>query len=56
MARGVADDGVGLPEAVDWRAPGSLGLRLVGDLTRQLGGSLDCEPGPGTVFRVTFQL
>jgi len=48
----VSDTGVGLPEGF---APGratSLGLQLVTDLAKQLGGAL--ETGPGAVFTVTF--
>ncbi|MBP9946258.1 MAG: hypothetical protein KBH14_07675, partial [Vicinamibacteria bacterium] len=33
----------------------SLGLQLVADLARQLGGSLVIGPGPGAVFEVTFR-
>ena len=49
---GVRDDGVGLPE--DWRSRSvrSLGLQLVQDLARQLGGQLTV--GPGTRFEIAF--
>jgi PAS domain S-box-containing protein len=50
----VGDNGVGLPPEVDpWTSP-SLGLRLVGMLTQQLGGTLELDRRAGTVFRITF--
>lgn len=48
----VSDDGVGLPEDLEGRRNQSLGLRLVSDLARQLGGELRILPGPR--FQVTF--
>ena len=52
----VRDTGVGLPADFDARRTQSLGLQLVSDLARQLGGQLDVGPGPGAVFSVTFCL
>ncbi|MBP7460514.1 MAG: sensor histidine kinase [Candidatus Delongbacteria bacterium] len=44
----IQDDGRGLPDDVDIEHPGRLGLKLVGLLTRQLGGQLKltgrCKP------------
>jgi PAS domain S-box-containing protein len=51
----VADDGVGLPANFDMQQLTSLGLQLVADLTRQLGGTLTIGPGPGAAFEVLFQ-
>ena len=48
----VSDTGVGLPEDSAAKGGGSLGLQLVGDLARQLQGTLDV--GPGTAFTVSF--
>lgn len=42
----VDDDGVGLPEGFDPAKDGSLGLRLVRMLSRQLGAQLDFASGP----------
>jgi len=52
----VRDDGVGLPEAFDVAAAGSLGVRLIGILTKQIGGSLEVrsEQGRGAEFIITF--
>lgn len=53
----VADDGIGMSEDFDWRAPRSLGLRIVRDLSRQLRGKASFETGPeGTTFFVRFPL
>ena len=50
----VRDNGVGLPESLDWRYTESLGLHLVQMLTRQLKGSIDMSREGGTVFRLTI--
>jgi len=48
----VADDGVGLPPTFDPAAVGSLGMRLIRTLVRQIGGTLrlDQNHQPGTRF------
>ncbi len=51
---GVRDDGVGLPESLDWQHVPSLGLRLVQMLTEQLRGTLDVRSEGGTIFYLTF--
>jgi len=45
-----------LPADLDLKDPKTLGLRLVGMLTRQLEGTLNVDraPGRGTVFKITF--
>ena len=48
----VGDDGVGLPDGVDIREPGSLGLELVNTFVDQLGGSLSVKRDRGTVFEI----
>lgn len=51
----VADDGVGIPPGLDLVAPGSLGLRLIRTLARQLDGEVEVLAShPGTEFRLTF--
>ena len=50
----VSDTGVGLPADFEQRREQSLGLQLVSDLTRQIGGELVIERGPGAAFSVTF--
>ena len=51
----VRDSGVGLPQDLDCRQASSLGLRLVQMLTKQLHGSLQMGPGPGTEFQIRFK-
>lgn len=50
----VSDTGVGLPPDFEARCRQSLGMQLVTDLARQLGGTLQIGPGPGSEFAVTF--
>jgi two-component sensor histidine kinase len=54
----VSDDGVGLPAGFEiGRASRSLGMRVVGSLTRQLGGSLTTPArGQGACFRLDVPL
>lgn len=54
----VADDGVGLPPDFEiGRASKSLGMRVVGSLTRQLGGQLTTPETPrGACFRLEVPL
>lgn len=51
----VEDDGPGYPEA-HGRAPGSLGLRLIDLLVRQLKGTVSYDNAPGARARVLFPL
>lgn len=50
----VEDDGVGLPEGMDYRATETLGLMLVVTLVSQMRGEIRRDPGPGTRFTITF--
>jgi len=50
----VKDNGVGLPEGLDYKDTESLGLQLVCTLTEQLGGVIEVENGLGCEFKVTF--
>jgi two-component sensor histidine kinase/sensor domain CHASE-containing protein len=50
----VWDDGVGLPEGLDFKTTGTLGLRIVNILVAQLAGSIEREEGRGTCFVVRF--
>jgi len=54
----VTDDGVGLPADFEiGRASKSLGMRVVGSLTRQLGGTLALpQTGQGACFRLEVPL
>lgn len=51
----IQDNGIGLPDNLDWRNTGSLGLSLVYDLvTEQLEGEITLERDRGTVFKIQF--
>ncbi len=50
----VADNGIGFPDAVDFRTTSSLGLQLVNVLTRQIQGTIELSRTEGTAFRITF--
>jgi PAS domain S-box-containing protein len=52
----VGDDGVGLPGDPDWRAAGSLGMRLLQMLAGQLNAAVELNRSGGTLFTVTFTL
>jgi PAS domain S-box-containing protein len=51
----VSDDGVGLPEDLDFRNAQSLGLQLVNNLSvAQLEGTIELDRCGGTAFRIMF--
>ncbi|HLP91005.1 MAG TPA: PAS domain S-box protein [Nostocaceae cyanobacterium] len=51
----VQDNGIGLPNNLDWRNTNSLGLSLVYDLiTEQLEGQIIVEHDQGTKFKIYF--
>jgi len=50
----VSDNGRGFPPNIDYKNSGSLGLRLVCSLVRQLRGNIELEPGSGTIFQISF--
>lgn len=50
----LADDGVGLPDGLDWTTSRSLGLRLVRALAEQLHARLDIRSEGGTRVELVF--
>lgn len=50
----VSDDGAGLPPGLNPERTGTLGLKLVHDLSRQLGGTLQFCEAEGACFEVLF--
>lgn len=53
----VSDNGVGIPEDVDFRNSESLGLRLVTKLAEdQLHGKIDIDRSNGTEFKIKFEV
>ena len=51
----VSDNGVGMPEDVDFRKTDSLGLNLVNTLVGQLQGKIELYREKGTEFIITFK-
>ncbi len=49
-----SDDGVGLPQGMDWRQSRSLGLRLIDLLAGQLQATIDVSSDGGTRFQIAF--
>ncbi len=50
----VRDDGIGIPEGVEPRRSGSLGLEIVRILTKQLNGVFELDRTGSTTFRISF--
>jgi PAS domain S-box-containing protein len=50
----VSDDGVGLPQDLDWLTTRTLGLRLVRTLVEQIHGTIALDSVGGASFRICF--
>jgi len=50
----ISDDGVGMPEGVDFQDPNSLGLQLVNMMVDQLDGTIELDNSNGTKFIMQF--
>lgn len=50
----VADNGIGLPEDIDFENTESLGLQLVNSLVMQLDGTIKLDRSAGTKFEIIF--
>jgi two-component sensor histidine kinase len=50
----VRDNGVGLPEGLDYRKSRSMGMQLVVVLAQQLGSELVHDGSDGATFTMTF--
>jgi two-component sensor histidine kinase len=51
----ISDNGIGMPEGLDFRTTDSLGLSLVNALVKQLQGEIELNKEKGTEFRITFK-
>lgn len=51
----VSDNGVGIPEEIDFRDTESLGLQLVTTLVGQIDGSIELNREQGTKFTIKFE-
>ncbi len=53
----IADNGIGVPDELDWKNSNTLGLKLVRTLVEnQLDGSIDMESKNGTKFSIKFDI
>ena len=51
----IGDNGIGIPESIDWKNTDSLGLKLVtGLVEQQLNGTIELIRSRGTEFIITF--
>ncbi|MCU0527634.1 MAG: PAS domain-containing protein [Elainella sp. Prado103] len=50
----IADDGVGIPETIQFQTATSLGLRLVNALMRKLRGNIQINRDQGTTIKICF--
>ena len=50
----VGDNGVGIPEELDYLQTGSLGLQLVNTLAAQMEGEIELDREHGTKFSITL--
>jgi two-component sensor histidine kinase len=51
-----SDNGIGIPEDIDYRNTKSLGLRLIVNLSeRQLVGKIELDRSKGTKFQIRFK-
>lgn len=51
----IKDNGIGIPEGIDFNNTASLGLKLVKILSEQLGGNVDLIRKKGSEFRISFK-
>jgi len=52
----IADNGIGMPESVNFNNSTGFGMQLVSILTEQIGGTIRIEHGEGTKFILEFNL
>jgi two-component sensor histidine kinase len=50
----VSDNGIGMPEGLEWQRSDSLGLRIIQILTKQLGGTIELDAQQGVSFLLRF--
>jgi PAS domain S-box-containing protein len=50
----ISDNGIGIPERIDWQDSPSLGLRLVNILAEQLEATIELDRSNGTCFTLSF--
>lgn len=50
----VSDNGIGIPEELDYKNSHSLGLRIVNSLTEQIKGKIELDRTGGTAIKIKF--
>jgi two-component sensor histidine kinase len=51
----ISDDGVGIPENINFDETDTLGLKLVNSLVKQLEGTIELVKYNGTEFKILFK-
>jgi PAS domain S-box-containing protein len=51
----VRDNGVGIPEELDWKNAATLGMRLINSLVDQVDGTITLDRKNGTAFTITVK-
>jgi len=51
----ISDNGIGIPESIDYTKTNSLGLQLVNNLVKQVDGEIELNRHHGTEFKITFK-
>lgn len=51
----ISDNGIGLPEEIDFTKTHTLGLKLVKYLVKQIDGKIELDRDQGTKFTITFK-
>lgn len=52
----VKDNGIGIPEELDFRNPETLGLQMINILVKQIGGTIDLNGAEGTEFHIRLKV
>jgi PAS domain S-box-containing protein len=51
----IKDNGIGIPDEIDYLSPETMGLKIVSILTKQLKGTISLNRGKGTEWIITFR-
>ena len=52
----ILDNGIGIPENIDFEDPHTLGLQLINILVDQIDGCIELKRDPGTEFTISFSV
>jgi two-component sensor histidine kinase len=50
----IEDDGIGMPENINFKEYNSLGLQIINNLVNQIEGTIELNNDVGTQFRILF--